>query len=40
MIHAGISIQVSTAKLIAGKSIRRLKLKQPRGPLVASSIGG
>ena len=30
----------STAKPIAGRSIRRSKLRQPRGPLAASSIGG
>ena len=36
----GISIRVSTAKRIAGKWIRPSRLRQPRGPLEASSTGG
>ena len=36
----GISIRVSTPTSTAAKSIRQSKSSQPRGPLVASSIGG
>ena len=36
----GISIRVNTAKRIAGKWIRPSRLRQPRGPLEASSTGG
>jgi hypothetical protein len=36
----GISIRVNTAKRIVGKWIRPSRLRQPRGPLEASSTGG
>jgi hypothetical protein len=36
----GISIRVSTAKQIAGKSIRRSKSNQPHGQQTACSTGG
>jgi hypothetical protein len=40
IIHAGFSIRVSTAKPIAGKSIRPSKCSQPLGRPAARSTGG